>query len=438
MRFMAHLLLKNFKKFQSERRQIIIAFLLIFVLISTSNVFIPDVNSQVLDKVTSQEVKALNEEIAEKNDQVKSLGDQAKEYAKLIQEKQALGNSLETELSIIENRIKKNELDIERKDAEIERTNLIIKQTDAQIGIKGEEINFQKLQLGSLLREIYRQDQRGQIEILFTNKNLSDFFGYVKRLEELQVNMQVTLAGVQDSKRELEIYEHTIEAEKAALQELLLELEIEKQKLDEEKGSQERLILDTELSESEFQKQLSEIRFQQRVADQEIRELEEAVKEKLRQTQLKNPSLNLNPGQLLWPIQNQGITTYYHDPTYPFRHIVGEHSGLDLRTLINGYPSMGVQLRAPGPGFVVKTIRNGRFTGNAIFLSHGDLMTVFYHLSEIYVEPDEFVNSGEIIGLTGGAPGHPGAGLSSGPHLHFEVRSDGIPVDPCLYLNPGC
>jgi len=99
---------------------------------------------------------------------------------------------------------------------------------------------------------------------------------------------------------------------------------------------------------------------------------------------------------------------------------------------------MGVPLRAAGPGFVVKTIRNGRYTGNAVFISHGDLMTVYYHMSEVYVQTDQFVNSGEMIGLSGGAPGHPGAGLSSGPHLHFEVRSDGIPVDPCLFLNPGC
>jgi len=394
--------------------------------------------AQSIDFKTSKEIKELNLEITEKSELTDKLREQADAYAQKIQEQQSTANTLENELSIIENRIAKIEIDIERKETEIDTTNLKIRETSLEIEEKQREIDFSQLQLSSLLREINRQDQRGQLEILILNDNLSDFFGYIKRLEEIQLNMQLTVAGVKEGKRELEIDEHALEKEKADLQRLLLEQEIERQKLNEEKQAQERLIEQTEFSEQKFQEQLSEIRFQQRIANEEISELERKVKEKLRQAQLKDPEININPGQLLWPVPNQGITTYYHDPTYPFRHIVGEHSGLDLRTLINGIPSMGLPLRAPESGIIVKTIVNGKFTGNAIFLSHGDLMTVFYHLSELYVQPDQFVNIGDTIGATGGAPGHPGAGLSSGPHLHFEVRSNGIPVDPCLYLTPSC
>ncbi len=395
-------------------------------------------SAQSIDFKTSEEIKELNVEITEKSELTDKLREQADAYAKKIQEQQATSNTLENELSIIENRITKIGLDIERKESEIDTTNLKIRETSLQIDDKQRAIDFSQLQLSSLLREINRQDQRGQLEILVLNDNLSDFFGYIKRLEEVQLNMQLTVAGIKEGKRELEINEHSLEKEKADLQRLLLEQEIERQKMNEEKLAQERLIDQTEFSEQKFQEQLSEIRFQQRIANEEISDLERRVKEKLRQAQLKDPEININPGQLLWPIPNQGITTYYHDPTYPFRHIVGEHSGLDLRTLINGTPSMGMPLRAPESGIIVKTIINGKFTGNAIFLSHGDLMTVFFHLSEVYVQPDQFVSIGDTIAATGGAPGHPGAGLSSGPHLHFEVRSNGIPVDPCLYLSPAC
>lgn len=394
--------------------------------------------AQNIDAFTSQEIKDLNKQITDKTKSIKELDSKAGEYNKIIEEKQAAKSTLQNELSLIENRIKRAEINIDRKVTEIEKTNLTIKETSLLIGQKEAQISLQKDQLSSLLREINRQDQRGRIEILLMNDSISDFFGYLKRLEDVQSNLRTTLSGVKVAKREQEVYQFGLEQDKADLQSLLLELEIEKQKLEAEKDGKQELIDETESSEQEFQRRLSEIRFQQRVANEDVSNLQEQIKEKLRQAQLKNPSFVLNPGSLLWPIQNQGIVTYFHDPSYPYRHIVGEHSGLDLRTLINGFPSMGLPIKAAASGVVVKVIRNGRFTGNAVYISHGDLMTIYLHMSVVNVSQDDFVSVGTVIGRSGGAPGDPGAGLSSGPHLHFEVRKDGIPVDPCNYLNPGC
>lgn len=412
--------------------------LFLLVVVFAQHLQVAYVFAQNLDAYTSEEIKNLNKEITEKNKSIKSLQSQADEYNKIIEQKQAKKESLENELSIIENRIKKTELNIERKELEIEKTNLSIRETDLLISQKQAQMDVQKAQLSALLREIHRQDQRGRLEILLTNDNISKFFGYLKRLEDVQTSLRTTLSGVKAAKRELEVFQYGLEQDKLELQSLLLELQIEKEKLADEKKGKVALIEETESSEQEYQRRLSEIRFQQRVANEEILGLQEEIKEKLRQAQLNNPSFVLNPGSLLWPVPNQGIVTYFHDPTYPFRHIVGEHSGLDLRTLINGFPSMGLPVRASASGVVVKIIRNGRFTGNAVFISHGDLMTVYLHLSSIAVNEDDFVSVGSIIGRSGGAPGDPGAGLSSGPHLHFEVRREGIPVDPCNYLTPGC
>jgi murein DD-endopeptidase MepM/ murein hydrolase activator NlpD len=394
--------------------------------------------AQGIDLFTSGEIKDLNKEITERSQEIKKLESKADEFARIIRERQSAVSTLENELALVENRIKKTEVNIERKGLEIEQTNLKIREVTVAIADKEAQIGVQKLQLASLLREIHRQDQRGRIEILMTNDNLSKFFSYIKRLEEVQASLQITLNGVKTAQRDLEIFQHGLEEDKAELQSLALELEIDKQKLVEEKDSKIDLIDETQSSEQEYQKRLAEIRFQQRVANDDINRLQDEIKEKLRQAQLRNPTFVLNPGSLLWPIPNQGITTYYHDPGYPFRHIVGEHSGLDLRTLIDGFPSMGLAVRAPASGVVVKTIHNGRFTGNAVFISHGDMITTYYHLSSILVEVDDYVQIGEVFARTGGAPGHPGAGLSSGPHLHFEVRQNGVPVDPCSYLTPNC
>jgi len=67
--------------------------------------------------------------------------------------------------------------------------------------------------------------------------------------------------------------------------------------------------------------------------------------------------------------------------------------------------------------------------GRTIILQHNEGFTTLYaHLSSYNVEVDQVVEAGQKIGEVGST------GLSTGPHLHFEIRKDGIPVDPAPYL----
>ena len=59
-----------------------------------------------------------------------------------------------------------------------------------------------------------------------------------------------------------------------------------------------------------------------------------------------------------------------------------------------------------------------------------DLKTYYCHLSEIYVEKGAVIRQGETVGLVGST------GMSTGPHLHFEVRINGVRVDPELLVYP--
>lgn len=103
------------------------------------------------------------------------------------------------------------------------------------------------------------------------------------------------------------------------------------------------------------------------------------------------------------------------------------HGGSDIKSAV------GTPVVAGGSGVV--RVRSGEKYGTYFDLELDDGTTVLRgaHLSAITVADGTRVNKGDVIAKTGGAKGAPGSGNSTGPHLHYEVRVNGKPVDPREY-----
>ena len=85
-------------------------------------------------------------------------------------------------------------------------------------------------------------------------------------------------------------------------------------------------------------------------------------------------------------------------------------------------------MRASADGIVMRAGMIGGL-GNAIYLAHGYGVTTRYgHMSKVEVRPGQRVKRGDIIGRVGNT------GRSTGYHLHYEVRQDGQPVNPLVYI----
>ncbi|MEY2477649.1 MAG: hypothetical protein QOG87_2964 [Actinomycetota bacterium] len=127
-------------------------------------------------------------------------------------------------------------------------------------------------------------------------------------------------------------------------------------------------------------------------------------------------------GILASPIPGAAVTSGYGSRVHPVYGDVRTHTGIDFRA------ATGTPVRAAGAGKVVYAGWRGGY-GNTVIIDHGNsLATLYGHLSSISVGVGQSVAKGQIVARAGST------GLSTGPHLHFEVRVNGVPVNPLGYL----
>jgi murein DD-endopeptidase MepM/ murein hydrolase activator NlpD len=128
----------------------------------------------------------------------------------------------------------------------------------------------------------------------------------------------------------------------------------------------------------------------------------------------------LHPG-FRFPLRDYRLTSPFGPRINPVTGNPRFHQGLDLAA------PAGTEVFAVRDGVVTRQGYDPVY-GNYIILSHGDWTSLYGHLSEIYTVLLNSVRSGNLIGRVGST------GQSTGPHLHFELRQNGIALDPEKYL----
>jgi|LGVF01.1.fsa_nt_gb murein DD-endopeptidase MepM/ murein hydrolase activator NlpD len=139
----------------------------------------------------------------------------------------------------------------------------------------------------------------------------------------------------------------------------------------------------------------------------------------------KNPPPRIGTGTFDYPFDTSRgrVTSGFGMRFHPIYKDYRRHTGIDIAM------SSGSPIYAADGGKVVYVGYNGGY-GMMIKINHGEnIETIYAHLSKYYVSVGDKVFKGEKIGLSGNT------GTSTGPHLHFEVRKLGTPIDPKKYLS---
>ena len=395
----------------SETKTKIIAILTIFLMLPFF------ANAQTVDE--------LNQQINNKQKDIENVKKQIAIYQKNIRIKQEEAVSLKNQLSILDNQIAKAELDIKSSQIEIDKTQLEIRNTELQIVSSEDEIANQKNNLSEVIQAMHQKEQENPLQTFLLNQTISDYFNEIEYTKDIQKNINETLSGIKEKRKILITQKQSLESKQNQLISLKEDLEFQKLNLLGDNEYKNALLVQTKSSESKFQSLYQQAKQEQVRISNEVASLEREAREKLK-TQTDKPQLK--DAQLSWPLSSRKVTATFHDPDYPFRYIF-EHPAIDIAT------PQGTRILAPAEGYVLK-VKDAGMGYSYVALIHADgLSTVYGHVSKIMVKEDDYVAKGEVIALSGGMPGTPGAGgLTNGPHLHFEVRLNGVPVNAEDYL----
>lgn len=130
----------------------------------------------------------------------------------------------------------------------------------------------------------------------------------------------------------------------------------------------------------------------------------------------------VNKNRFIWPISG-AITSGYGMRKHPLNNSRQFHTGIDIAA------NSGKEILATADGVVVFAGDGGTY-GNMVILRHKDgYLSVYAHASSLLVKKDQFIKQRQLIGRVGAT------GVTTGPHLHFEIKKSNLNVNPIQALN---
>ena len=269
--------------------------------------------------------------------------------------------------------------------------------------------------------ELYMSGSTGIQTVLLGSEDLKATAIKLAYNRDLLQDTEVLLASLELLERQELARQDRLLAEQDTEAGLLADLEAEV-----ERAAAHRTSLESALEElrEELVRQealLDEILAQIDHHERETYRLEQESKQLELEIQWRQVREAREPGKLAWPVGGR-VTSPFGMRIHPILGGRRMHNGIDLGSVA------GQSIHAAGNGLVIFARTWGGY-GLTVVIDHGSgVATLYAHQSSVAVSVGDEVQAGDVIGYIGCT------GYCTGPHLHFEVREVGIPVDPMIYL----
>lgn len=385
--------------------------------------------------VLAQTIEDLNQQIDEKRRRLSTLEEEKGKVEGQLSVQESEVSTVTGQLAVVENGINIATLNVSKTETELEKTQLELQQTEERIKQKEELIGARQQELAELIRTVYREHNRSNLEIILGDQTFAEFFSSLKYVTTLEVKAKEEINRLTVLKHELAVQRENLIGKHDELKQHHVKLKQQQVSLVQQQAYQEELIEQLRLETGESQNLLNQIQQEINIIQANARGLECEILKQLYGDADFSCEFG---GTFMWPVASRRINSYFRDPSYPYRAFF-EHTGIDIDA------DQGTPVVASADGTVYSVTYPTSPSLSSITIQHGDeFQTRYLHMSRVNVSPNEIVRQGQVIGLSGGARGSFGAGIfTTGDHLHYEIKRfcgsvDGYPlfcvVDPLDYL----
>jgi len=318
-----------------------------------------------------------------------------KEKARLEKEQQELTKQQNEEANAIE--------ELEKQIAEAKEH---LRQTELALAQATADYNQMNELVKTRLQVMYKNSETTMLDTLLSSGSVVEFYERLHYMQVISENDNKLMQQLEEARLDVELKKQMQEQAKEILEQKLGERE---ERLQQIKTSRARV-------EGEISRSKKEIQQLEKEIDKQLEE-SKRLESKIKTLMTKQKYVG---GSMTWPVPSSyRITSSFGMRKHPILRKNKMHTGVDIGA------DKGASIVAANSGTVIMAHYDKNGYGNMVVIDHGGGITTLYvHASKLLVKVGDKVKSGQTIAKVGST------GLSTGNHLHFEVRVNGEPKDP--------